>query len=334
MSYDTEVGGLVGADGLIQDTSNFWDVEVSGLIDSAGGTGKMTSEMKNVRTYTDVGWSEGLTEPWDFVGNPYDDANNEDIWNINPGLNNGYPFLTWQKVPNTLIGENVNVVVSENVTITFENVTVAGDTTATIVSGSPPANFELVPDNTYYDITTTAAYTGKITLAINYGASQQENDLKLKVLENGSWVNITTRVDTENNIIYGETTHLSLFAVMFELPKRIEAVVDIKPDTLNLKSNGKWITAYIELPIGQDVSDIDVSTVLLEGVVPAELHPTSIGDHDVDGVPDLMVKFDRSAVQSLLSPGTVTLKVTGRVGALDFEGSDEISVIAPGKGPK
>ncbi|MDT7864527.1 MAG: GLUG motif-containing protein [Thermoproteota archaeon] len=87
------VGGLIGFNfGTV--SNSFWDIETSGLKTSAGGTGKTTSEMKNVRTYTDVGWSKGLESPWDFVGNPYDDKGNEDIWDINPNINDGYPYLT------------------------------------------------------------------------------------------------------------------------------------------------------------------------------------------------------------------------------------------------
>jgi hypothetical protein len=57
--------------------------------------------MKNVRTYTDILWSEGLNSPWDFVGNPYDDKGNEDIWDIKPNINNGYPYLTVTQKQNT-----------------------------------------------------------------------------------------------------------------------------------------------------------------------------------------------------------------------------------------
>lgn len=32
------------------------------------------------------------------------------------------------------------------------------------------------------------------------------------------WTDITTHVDTENNIIHGETTHLSKFAIMLSVP--------------------------------------------------------------------------------------------------------------------
>jgi hypothetical protein len=89
-----DVGGLIGYNYEGTVSNSFWDIQTSGLTTSAGGTGKTTSEMKNVRTYTDVGWSKGLDSPWDFVGNPYDDKGNEDIWDIKPNINNGYPYLT------------------------------------------------------------------------------------------------------------------------------------------------------------------------------------------------------------------------------------------------
>ena len=110
--------------------------------------------------------------------------------------------------------------------------------------------------------------------------------------------------------------------------------IDIDPDTLNLKSKGKWVTAYIELPDGYDVADIDVGTVTLEATIPAEDHPTEIGDYDNDGVPDLMVKFDRQALIEYLdgTTGEVTLTVSGELSdGTSFEGSDTITVINPGK---
>ena len=113
-------------------------------------------------------------------------------------------------------------------------------------------------------------------------------------------------------------------------PNPLSATVDIKPDTLNPTGEGEWVTAsYIELPEGYDVADIDVSTVLLEGTIPAELEPIIIGDYDSDGVPDLMVKFDRQAVIAYLgdTTGEVTLTVSGRVAGVPFEGSDTITVI-------
>ncbi len=116
----------------------------------------------------------------------------------------------------------------------------------------------------------------------------------------------------------------------------ITATVDINPDTLKLMAKGKWITAYIELPGGYDVADIDATTVLLNGTVPAVTDPkydfvTDPGiyltDHDGDGILERMVKFDRSAVQAILTVGdAVGITVTGEVAGTPFEGSDIIGV--------
>jgi hypothetical protein len=104
-----------------------------------------------------------------------------------------------------------------------------------------------------------------------------------------------------------------------------------------LKSKGKWITAYIEFPEGYNVSDIDISSILLNGTIPVDVNaPTAIGDYDGDGVPDLMVKFNRTAVcQLILSKGiklgNVTLTVSGKLyDGTEFEGSDTIRVRMPG----
>lgn len=109
----------------------------------------------------------------------------------------------------------------------------------------------------------------------------------------------------------------------------VPATVDIDPDTANLKSMGKWITAYIRVPEDYDVNDVDISTVKLNGEIPAELHPTEIGDYDADGIADLMVKFKRQNLMAILSVGEATLTITGEVNGFYFEGSDTIRVNNP-----
>lgn len=84
------------------------------------------------------------------------------------------------------------------------------------------------------------------------------------------------------------------------------------------------------------MQDINVSTILLNDTIPAMFRPTAVGDYDDDGVPDLMVKFDRYAVINLILQnyqfigkfGTVTLTVTGYLrDGTPFQGCVIIRVI-------
>ena len=114
----------------------------------------------------------------------------------------------------------------------------------------------------------------------------------------------------------------------------VSASVDFDPNTLNLKSKGRWVTCYIELPEGHDVADINVGSVMLNGSVPAETRPVAIGDYDGDGIADLMVKFDRSEVGAVVTPGRqVAVTVTGNVGDEQFSGTDYVNVINPPVSP-
>jgi len=116
-------------------------------------------------------------------------------------------------------------------------------------------------------------------------------------------------------------------------PSVINATVDIQPQALNLRSKGKWITAYIELLEGYNVQDINVSTIMLNGTIPVDLDASvGIGDYDKDGVEDLTVKFNRTqVVEFMLSQGVrfgdVTLTLTGELyDGTPFEGKTIISV--------
>ncbi|UCG31022.1 MAG: VCBS repeat-containing protein [candidate division WOR-3 bacterium] len=126
------------------------------------------------------------------------------------------------------------------------------------------------------------------------------------------------------------------------LPAIISATIDINPNVLNLSSHGRWVTCYIELPQEFAVEDIDTSTVAITRAnnmsidpLPRE-GPVGIGDHDENGIPDLMVKFDRQALSGMLNamvepPTYVELTVTGQlIEGRFFEGADSIRAIAPG----
>lgn len=109
------------------------------------------------------------------------------------------------------------------------------------------------------------------------------------------------------------------------------ATVDITPKTLNVNMQGQWITARIHLPEGYNVSDIDLSTIRLEGLFQVEWS-------NIEGRA-LMVKFDAFAVTEYLSlklihmgvnRASTDLTVEGKLNdGTPFSGSDTITAIDP-----
>lgn len=126
-------------------------------------------------------------------------------------------------------------------------------------------------------------------------------------------------------------------AIVTGVPNYVVATVEYGPETINLKSNGNFVTGYIELPSGFSPSDIDLASVKITAVdgVPiapiAALSNTAIGDFDTDGVPDRMVKFSRAALQRVLAPGMRTLTLEGTVAGQLFIGERSVGVINPGR---
>lgn len=85
-------GGLIGSNaGFVG--SSFWDTETSGITAPGAGTGKTTSEMKNVLTFTIVE-SGVLDNPWDIVEIEDYDIDNPDTWYIEGSVD--YPRLFWE----------------------------------------------------------------------------------------------------------------------------------------------------------------------------------------------------------------------------------------------
>ncbi len=110
-------------------------------------------------------------------------------------------------------------------------------------------------------------------------------------------------------------------AYEFSLPV-IEVPVNLDPNTLNLKSKGRWITAYITLPAIYDPGDVLVPSVMIDGGIPA------VRGKVQDDV--LMVKFDRDVVANYLAGenGQTRLTVTGEVnGQAVFTGTDSIKAM-------
>jgi len=114
--------------------------------------------------------------------------------------------------------------------------------------------------------------------------------------------------------------------------------LDVNPNSLNLKSKGRWITCYIEPPENYDVTGINRTTIMLNETIPIDPFwmkkpvESLTGDYDNDSIPDLMVKFDRQTViEYIRTKGTkdteMTLTITGEADGSSFEVSDTIKVL-------
>ena len=95
--------------------------------------------------------------------------------------------------------------------------------------------------------------------------------------------------------------------------------IDIKPETLNLKSKGVF-TAFIELPEGYGEEDVDINTVECEGAPALKAAMANDGK--------LILKFDREDLVGISTGDAVELTVTGEfTDGVPFAGSDTITVI-------
>lgn len=169
------------------------------------------------------------------------------------------------------------------------------------------------------------------------GVSEWINTTPTTYTASGSHSENVSGLDSNTTYEFMAVLHYEIDNVEYEVTGSVltfnaitPATININPDTLNLKSKGRWITCIIELPEGYSVEDIDVSTIRLlvdNDNVAADPRPTGIGGRK------LMVKFSRSAVQAIVDIGEVELTVTGLVNNVSFEGSDTIRVIKPGKEP-
>ncbi|MFA4836267.1 MAG: choice-of-anchor L domain-containing protein [Dehalococcoidia bacterium] len=226
-------------------------------------------------------------------------------------------------------------------TYTFQNV---------IVAHTISASFAI---NTY-TIEASAGLNGSITpsgsVVVNYNSNVTFNVTAnsgynvLDIVVDGQSAGATSSYTFKN--VTGTHTIVATFA---QNQASWAATIDFDPNTLNLNSGGKygsgcgdkWVTVYIEALNGWNVRNIDGSTVLLNGKVPAYMgkegwakpgaNQSNMMDHDRDGKLERMVKFDRASVEAILSVGEqVKITITGKADGMDFEGYDIIRVINAG----
>ena len=191
-------------------------------------------------------------------------------------------------------------------------------------------------DRLTYDL---EVYAGVNLVASSIGIPENTSGQTAVTLQNGLADNTAYQwhVRAFDGDRYGPWTAMASFTVHVS-QAGIIVDIDIEPETLNQKSKGNWVMVEIELPHGYKAEDVDISSIRLEGTVPAVTWPHEKkkkhhehgcdDDHREHEHGELKVKFRRSDVIAVLPTGEhVPVHVTGTVAGVAFEGVDIIRVI-------
>jgi hypothetical protein len=120
-------------------------------------------------------------------------------------------------------------------------------------------------------------------------------------------------------------------ATTFDPPPPVYvAAVEFDPSEFKRDKKKGSIPAIIEIP-GANLELIDASSITANGVA-ADQQEITFGDDDQDGIPDIVVEFNKQALLAVLPDSDSAVSVTGEFtdGAL-FEGTAQVTVI-PAKG--
>ncbi|MBU4123809.1 right-handed parallel beta-helix repeat-containing protein, partial [bacterium] len=120
------------------------------------------------------------------------------------------------------------------------------DITTVAVSNEAARSITTMAPSTFvespiYEFSLTGTFVGPAILIFDYDPALDGNTLEIRRYDGTAWVleEVRQYVDLANNRIIAEIDFLSLWAVFTKVPSLfVKAVVDIDPDTLNLKSNG------------------------------------------------------------------------------------------------
>ena len=114
--------------------------------------------------------------------------------------------------------EAVGEIPAATVTVVFDAVASNGTTVLTAGSAGPPPppDFTVPDDPLYYELETSATYTGSIELCFEYGGTPLANRDRLALLHfvEFGWIDITTSVDYANKRVCGATSSFSTFTVL------------------------------------------------------------------------------------------------------------------------
>lgn len=260
-------------------------------------------------------------------GDTYTDGNAFGCGGMNPIVDKDFIFTTFYCcTPNTPSGFNIFVQLDPAVSVRYPRVDLAGMTALKeLLEGPPPElGYYIGSPLIYYDVTTTAVFTGLIEITVDYNGISFTNEAALGLFhyKYGCWNNITSSLDTAAKMIYGETGSLSLFAIFEKDVQAPELHVSVSPETL-WPPNHKMVHIETAITVTDD-HDLN-PTVELKAITMDEGDGTNTYDPQYDNTPgdgntveDIQVDEDGNIYLRAERSG----KGDGRVYTITFTATD------------
>ncbi|MHC4541839.1 MAG: hypothetical protein ACYS74_18990 [Planctomycetota bacterium] len=134
---------------------------------------------------------------------------------------NGWLDPGWSPPGGGVVVQPVDEATGETLaTLSFDNITDGGMTTVTSTTPSEsqgsPEGFKFGTPPVIFDVETSAVFTGEVEVCFDYSGMSFGNESTLKLFhssDGSAWIDVTTSVDTENEVICGVVTSFSFFGV-------------------------------------------------------------------------------------------------------------------------
>jgi hypothetical protein len=220
----------------------------------------------------------------------------------------------------TVKGKNISVTPTQDSTVTYSNVTTSGNTTVTssnVASVALPSTVQASGSKApvYYDVSTTASFSGPVTVCFNYDPTgislSTQKSLSLWQLLGGSWNNVTTTVDTINHKVCGNVTSLSEYVIA-------EPTANAACSSSIVSNfNGTAITA------GSNIWFNSVMKVSGLGSAPTTIY-----------LDNATIQFSAGGTNYNLSvpPASITFSPTATAATTTFDGTRWVTVVPSGLG--
>jgi hypothetical protein len=140
-------------------------------------------------------------------------------------------------VGNTLAGSSVELTPYTGVTVTFNQVTTHGITTASVSPSGPepPSGYATLPSSPkkYYSLTTDAVHTGAVQVCFAYSEADvtaREARVKVVSFDGSIWNDVTSSLDTINNLVCSNIVLPATLLVVEKLSCCVGRVGDVNND--------------------------------------------------------------------------------------------------------